>query len=377
MKSDLYPAILAKLDPAEVNRLLDDLPEHEQREIKAAIKDYLPDCDLAAMVAGAQSDRFTLHTAAEALQPQPPIDWIIEPLYSAGSVGVMFGEPGSKKTYSAMAQAVCVACGLDWLTFKTKQSPVLIVDEESGKRRMARRLGDVMRGYQADDTTPISYTTLEAFDFRSPDDLNTLDVLMHQTAARFVIIDALADVVPGADENTVKDIQPVFVNLRRLADLHQAAIILIHHAGKNGGYRGTSAIKGAVDLLIKVESQDKSPDIHFKTEKNRDGEPMAFSAVITFDPVFWKVGFSPSSNQPQAAPMGKGQRFVLSYLSRTGQTAVKDIMSHADICTPNTARQAVYNLADSGYLMRVNSGKQGEDAIYDLTDKGKITAATL
>ena len=62
-------------------------------------------------------DRFALHTAAEALLPQPPIDWIVETLISAGTVSLVYGDPGAKKTYSMLDLAVCVAMGIPWLGF--------------------------------------------------------------------------------------------------------------------------------------------------------------------------------------------------------------------------------------------------------------------
>lgn len=374
LNPNLYPAILANLTAgkpafADLAALLDTIPEIKGEIITQMLQ--MRGADLAALCSQDIPAHITLHVAAEALLPQPPIDWIIEPLLSAGTLSLVVGEPGSKKTYSMLSLAVCVGLGLDWLDLKTAQNPVLIIDEESGARRMARRLGDVMRGYQADDTTPVYYVTLAGFDFRQPDDLNTLDGLMRQTGARLVVIDALADVIPGADENAVKDVQPVFMGLRRVAETFQAAIILIHHTNRKGTYRGSSALKGAVDVLLKAESEPKSVDIDFKIEKNRDGEPFAFSAVATFDTVFQRFFLTPSTYQAKAPAFSKAQTYVIRYLGINGAAMVTDIKSRADTCSENAARGAVYTLTNSGYLQRVDDGKPGEAATYDLTDKGK------
>ena len=58
-----------------------------------------------------------LHWAGEALDPQPPIPWIVEGVFSEGSLSVIFGEPGSKKTYAMLDCMVCVALGKPWLNF--------------------------------------------------------------------------------------------------------------------------------------------------------------------------------------------------------------------------------------------------------------------
>ncbi len=62
--------------------------------------------------------------------------------------------------------------------------------------------------------------------------------------AKLVIIDALADVMAGGDENSVKDTQPVFMQLRKIAEETGAAILVIHHVNKMGDYRGSTAIPG-------------------------------------------------------------------------------------------------------------------------------------
>ena len=47
--------------------------------------------------------RYTVRNAAYALQPQPPIEYLIDKLVTSCSVNVFFGEPGSKKTYILVA----------------------------------------------------------------------------------------------------------------------------------------------------------------------------------------------------------------------------------------------------------------------------------
>ena len=117
---------------------------------------------------------------------------------------------------------------------------------------------------------------------------SALEELIKKSGARLVNIDSLVDVIPGADENSVKDMQPLFTNLRGIADRTQAVIILIHHSNRNGGYRGSSALKGAVDVLLKVTSTPGEKMIQFEVEKNRDGEPIKFTAEAHFEEgKFW------------------------------------------------------------------------------------------
>ena len=78
-------------------------------------------------------NNYALRNDTYAIQPQPPIDYLIVDLITNSSLNVFYGEAGSKKTYSALSMAVAVSHGIDWLGFTTKKAPVLIIDEESGE----------------------------------------------------------------------------------------------------------------------------------------------------------------------------------------------------------------------------------------------------
>lgn len=328
-----------------------------------------------------QKSTIEILTASDALQPQPPIDWIVDRLISAGSVNIFYGEGGSKKTYALLDMAVCVSNGCDWIGFKTMESNTLIIDEESGKRRLLRRIGDVLRGHNANATTPIHAISLAGFDLGETGWILELTNSISMTNSKLVIIDALADVMPGRDENLVKDVQPIFLALRKIAEDLQVAIIIIHHANKsNGAYRGSTSIKGAIDLLIQVESEPKNDLITFKTIKARDTEPISFAAranFMTLDPVmFWLTSTTvPKKNKIYP----KAQTYVLRYLLATGIATIDDIKSNADpaICSPRTAQNAVGDLMAIKLVERANAGGQGSKAEYKLTQQGHDDAKNM
>lgn len=198
--------------------------------------------------------RYTLHNGTEALLPQPPIDWIVENLFSAGSVSLVVGEGGCKKTWSMLSLAVCVSAGLTWLTFQTTRSPVLIIDEESGARCMKRRLGDVLRGHAGVDGKDIWFTALAGFNYlANPQDLSELQTLVSGSEARLVIVDALVDVMRGGDENAVKDVQPVFHGPRQVAEATGVAVFAVD--GVKLGYCPRCSEKLFAGSLLRVSSK--------------------------------------------------------------------------------------------------------------------------
>lgn len=313
------------------------------------------------------SPRYVVHSAAEALEPHPPTEWILEPLLSQGSVAIFYGEPGTKKTYSLLSMAVCVAAGKPWLEMKTHQTRVLIIDEESGERRMFHRLGSALRGELVDKDCPIEFISLGGFHLDNPADVLLLNKEIEASGAGLVIFDALADLMQG-DENSKQDTQPVLNALRRLAEQTDAAMCVIHHANKVGGYRGSSAIKGAVDLMVQVTSEDGSPYINFKSEKNRDGEAISWSAKAAWvkEPEQFYLSFAPGQGKEQRKTLSKAQSYVIDYLTEHGPSPLPAIMESADRCTENAARQAVYSLAGMGKVYRTNPG--AKPAIYDFKE---------
>lgn len=304
------------------------------------------------------------------MEPQPPIDWIIHELFSAGSISLLVGEGGTKKTYSLLDAALCVATGTPWLDRPVSQGAVLIIDEESGDRRLKRRISEVMRGHNVDDMA-VAWVTLAQFNLTTKADIDEVEKLVIFTGARLVIIDALADVALGADENAVKDMQPLFMGLRTLAEQHQCAIVLIHHSNKAGTYRGSSAIKGAVDALIMVESKRKSPTIEFIVVKGRDVDEFEFAAYATFgkdeqdNPTF---KLHPTKPADQLEHYSKSESYVLDYLTEHGPSALGTLKERADRCTANAARLAVYALVQRGKVERRDNGGPGDTALYGLVN---------
>jgi RecA-family ATPase len=292
----------------------------------------------------------------------------VEKLIAESSVNVWFGQWGAKKTWAAIDLAVCVASGKQWLGMATEPCNVLIIDEESGDTRLANRIKDTMRGelgQMANASVPIKSVSLAQFNLlKRPDDADLLARLVLELDAKLIIIDALADVMLGGDENAVKDTQPVFANLRFIAELTGAAFIVIHHANKGGGYRGSSAIAGAIDTLLSVESKQDNSLITFKTEKMRDGEPLNFACEANWtDEGFYLT----QSEITERAFLSKSQQYVLDFFTEKGDAKFADLLNFTgDLYAENTLRKAVQYLINEKLLERKDDGGQRVEAIYGI-----------
>lgn len=305
-----------------------------------------------------------LKSAFHAMQPLPDIKHIVDGVIAEGTVGVPVGESGGGKSYAWMWAAACIARGEPFLGHKVKQGPILYIDEESNEALFQRRLQKVLAGSGGDENTLFFYTSLAGFDLRKGPDQKQLKDLIVSTRAVFVVIDALMDVMPGADENTVKDIMPVFKAARQIANDTKCAILFIHHLNKMGSFRGSSAIKGAVDFMIQMKREGSL--ITFSTEKARDTEPFEFTGKMVFTEDEFRL------ESAKKIPYGKVELFVLEYLSKNPKST-NDEMAKAcpSNIEPKSVRQTVNNLTDKALVLRVDTGGNGVAGIYDLTREGK------
>jgi hypothetical protein len=308
--------------------------------------------------------RYTVHNAADALAPRPPVKWIVEGLIYENSITVMYGDGGTKKTWAGMYLAACVASGAAWGEYETHKTRVLFVDEENGEMEISGRAGYCIRGALSDESADLRYISLAAFHLDDPKDEAILTAEILAQGAGLVILDALADLMLG-DENSKQDTQPVFNALRRISEKTGAAILVIHHSNKQGGHRGSSVIKDAPDILLRVESDPENNFINFKTEKNRKGKAIKWAMQATW--LEDKFYLSQAETQERSKPLSKSQEYVFRYLTEHGASSLNEIEGAADTCSPEAACKAVYNLRSLGMVRRTNPSTSGRImSIWDL-----------
>jgi len=321
------------------------------------------------------SDRTSRHrellTADQALSPQPPIDWCVEGLFTRPSLNLLVGDPGSKKTYLALDLAVCVALGQPWLGRPVSASPVLVVDDDTGFPFWAR-LKAVLRAHQAPPRTPLNFMSLPGFDLRSAEDAAELAEFALSIRAGLIVIDALADVMRGGDENSVLSVQPVFFHLRHLAETCRATLLVLHHTNKHGHFRGSTSISAGVDLMLSIESRPDDSLIHLRAHKARDVFPRPFSARAHFEKDrFWLTPTDETQASSAVPQLGSAASAILDYLVANGQATTPQLMAVINTGTPATIRHTVHELMAAGYLDRVDGGRRGKIAIFRLSSKGR------
>ncbi len=327
-----------------------------------------------------QDAKYTVYSAADALLPQKPIQWIVDGLLPEDSVNLVIGEPGCKKTWVVIHMALSVAAGVPWLGRKTEQRSVLFIDEETGERWMKKRVSMVLNSPDLDSEVPCWFISDGLFNLTTEEGLKAFRDAVLDCGAGLVVIDAMVDIMTGKDENRASDgVQPVLRGLRRIAHEAHCAIAMIHHTKKDNRrkYRGTNAIEGGVDNMILVQSEDGESLVTLSCERAKNSAhfaPFAAYAHITSESFTLESTGVPA----QTARLGKAQQYVLKYLKVHGPSSVRDIMSNATGCKPNGAKEATYNMAREGiYVCSKEDDPEDPAALYMLTEKGDEVAQSL
>lgn len=315
-----------------------------------------------------QHNRY-IYNAADAMQPPPHQEWCIADLLTRRSLNILVGDPGSKKTLLALDLAVCTALGKPWLGRAVSQCPVLFVDEETGKPRLWARIHAALNGHAASPQTPFHYMSLPNFDLRQADDFQTLMQAAQSVNAGLIIIDALADVIRGSDENSAFALQPFLNRMRYLAEATHAAILILHHNNRSGAFRGSSVISAGVDLLLSIESAPDSPRIDLRPLKTRDASPQPFAALAHFGPASFHLSICEDAETTRA-PRPSTASAILTTLAQHQSADTQSLLTHVDRVSLGTLRNAINQLKHAGLIQRADSGQQGAKARYQLTVKG-------
>ena len=241
-------------------------------------------------------------TMADITQPQPPTQYLAAGLLELPSVNIFYGAPGTLKSFLIADLLVCIAAGKTWLepapwqtggqSFPTIKNPVMWIDFDMGRRRTIERFAALAKHYKTPTDAPITIYSMSnpPLDASNPGHIAELVARVATTGAKLIVFDNLGTISGGIEENSSAMIGVMF-NLRWLADVTGAAIVIIHHQRKGNGIggragdalRGHSSIEAAIDLALQITREPYAELINIEMTKSRGLEVYPFSAAFTFD----------------------------------------------------------------------------------------------
>ena len=275
--------------------------------------------------------RFPIMSLATSVVLQPG-GWRIKNVLPDRGLAVLFGASGSGKTFIAIDMAYAIARGVAWRGNRTAKGRVLIVAAE-GSRGMSKRLKAYADYYDLDpNEVDIGLLVVPPNFLLSEDVTDLAGAIAASGGADVIIVDTMAQVTPGANENSSEDVGLALGNARALEDATEALIVMVDHSGKDAskGVRGWSGKRAAADAelealkyengtrelrITKMKDGDDGLKWGFRLEMvvvgtDADGDPITSCVAVEADvpvPVVPETG-------PKAQRFGPHERHVLEII---------------------------------------------------------------
>lgn len=227
---------------------------------------------LRSLLKGSKPERPTLPNSgfvpAAQFASAQRVEWHIKHVLPKRGLIVIYGEPGSSKSFFALDMVAHVARGLEWRGHKVRQANVAYIAAE-GVAGFGNRLAAYAKHNEiALDDLPV-FVRGGAFELKE-DYLPACDEINAISDVGLVVIDTLAAVTPGGNENTSEDMGAAIDAAQRIIEATGASVILIHHTNNQGALRGWSGLRGAVDNQVRIENKDGLRTAHI--EKQKEGQ---------------------------------------------------------------------------------------------------------
>ena len=224
---------------------------------------------------------------ATALRNLPPPQWLVEGIIPDNGLTFIYGQRGKGKSFVTLDAALHIASGSKWLGRDTKAGGVIYCAGE-GLAGYGVRVEGWARTYPGRDIGNFRLMPLVP-NFRDEKDVAKLARTIKQQLgdAKLIIIDTVARAIPGAEENSSKDMGLFVAACDAIRQTCGVAVIGVHHSGKDDerGMRGSSALEGAGDAVIHLKRQE-GQIVEIASDKMKDVEEFR-PIIMALEKVEW------------------------------------------------------------------------------------------
>lgn len=214
--------------------------------------------------------RFALMTVDE-LRSKPKQSFLVDGVIAARQTIALFGPMGSFKTTVLHDLLLSIATGQPWAGRDTHPGAAVLVQAEGDAGLMSR-----ITAWEMDRETPAPsrlHILTQPVQLHVRSHVDAIIELLEGLPEPPVIvgIDTLARCTVGADENSARDMGIVIAAVDRIRDAIGTSVLLVHHTGHNGNFRGSTALTGALDTILRASKSGNRVTI--SCEKQRDFGP--------------------------------------------------------------------------------------------------------
>ena len=250
--------------------------------------------DLATVYAGALQDaegpgdgssgnegpgkrsRFRPRSEAEQDEGVEPT-WLIPGLIPDNEAVMLYGPTQSYKSFIALDLALSVAAGVPLFAgAPTRAGPVFYAALEG--RRNIEKLRRPAWKREHGITEPIPFYSLPAPMRISPEDCEEWEAeirafLKPGERPGLIVLDTVAKVLSGKNENDAKDMGDLIAWTDGLVDRFQCPVLAVHHTGRDATHsRGSSAADAGFGSIIVATAHRETKMVRIHVQKHKDAE---------------------------------------------------------------------------------------------------------
>lgn len=319
--------------------------------------------------------------------PEQQITGVIQ----VGSFAMLVADFGSFKTFVALAMAKCVAHGLAWMGYPTRKGVALYIAGEGGTA-IQKRLRAFSKHHGV-GTSPDFFMLPEAIAMIDDGQVDGLIQAIRALPAvpTFIVLDTVARTFGPGNENAQEDMGRYVDAVGRLQAEFGATVLVVHHVNKQGEYRRSTALPGAVDT--KIDLDPTKDGVKLRCTKQKDFEafrPIFLQKVVVpledgpvtddtvADPdrltslVFVTAGTEPGGEDATFSHLSQSERAMLTALVLANAADGPVRTTHWFKTVVGVPEGTLYRvrptLVDSGY---VATTQQGNSTFNTITTEGR------
>lgn len=287
-------------------------------------------------------------------------------------LNVIYGKPGSNKTFIALDIANRIALA-------NPERIVMFTAGEGGSGLYERQIAWETHNQRR---VPNFHVYDEALPLLNVEAVEEFMFWMDGIKPVFIVIDTLARAMNGSNENDTAVMTHFVDECDKLMRLLDCGILLVHHTNAMGHMRGSSALDGGTDSILKVVPRDDQREVYnsldnggknkhseeapvlylnkLPVEIERDGKTKTSLVMVTSDKVIDEIepGQRLKDNQMKICRALLGHKYL----------SVQEIVQISNVPIA-TAYRNLKKLVNAGYI------EQPADETYTLTSAGEIACS--
>ena len=260
-------------------------------------------------------------------------------MLAKGSHGIVFGDSNIGKSFFVLDVA---------MRLSSEGKNVLYVDLEGSPAFLKNRIYAWEEYYPQREARDNLLIITQGVHFSSGHNIGYFAEAIQDRPLDLIIIDTLSASLLTGDENSVQDIRKVNHRTKWLAEKTQAAVLFVHHKGKDStkGMRGSSALRGSIDTGIELRQAAEKTTVHCDKPRNSEKfKPYALKLVTNQYGALLIPTDMPELKAPTQTQLDVDS--IIAYLKRNAHIQRKDWMKLDEQRTANRWKKAIRQMLEN------------------------------